>query len=83
MKNRVRRFRVRSKLTQKDLADAVEVTRQTIIAVEKGRYDPSLRLALRLARFFGVPIEDLFLYSTRELSARSRQEGSRRPATNS
>ncbi|MDH5703946.1 MAG: helix-turn-helix transcriptional regulator [Aigarchaeota archaeon] len=83
MKNRVRRFRVRSKLTQKDLADAVEVTRQTIIAVEKGRYDPSLRLALRLARFFGVPVEDLFLYSTRELSARSRQEGSRRPATNS
>ncbi|MFB0551263.1 MAG: helix-turn-helix transcriptional regulator [Nitrososphaeria archaeon] len=79
----MRRFRVRSKLTQKDLADAVEVTRQTIIAVEKGRYDPSLRLALRLARFFGVPIEDLFLYSTRELSARSRQEGSRRPATNS
>lgn len=83
MKNRVRRFRVRSKLTQKDLANAVEVTRQTIIAVEKGRYDPSLRLALRLARFFGVPVEDLFLYSTRELSARSRQEGSRRPATNS
>jgi len=83
LKNRVRRFRVRSKLTQKDLADAVEVTRQTIIAVEKGRYDPSLRLALRLARFFGVPVEDLFLYSTRELSARSRQEGSRRPATNS
>jgi len=83
LKNRVRRFRVRSKLTQKDLADAVEVTRQTIIAVEKGRYDPSLRLALRLARFFGVPVEDLFLYSTRELSARSRQEGSRTPATNS
>lgn len=83
MKNRVRRFRVRSKLTQKDLADAVEVTRQTIIAVEKGRYDPSLRLALRLARFFGVPVEDLFLYSTRELSARSRQEGSGRPPTSS
>ncbi len=77
----MRRFRVRSKLTQKDLADAVEVTRQTIIAVEKGRYDPSLRLALRLARFFGVPVEDLFLYPTRELSARSRQEGSRRPVT--
>lgn len=66
-------------MTQQQLADAVEVTRQTIIAVEKGRYDPSLKLALKLARFFGVSVEDLFLYSAREPNAGSGQRNPRAP----
>jgi putative transcriptional regulator len=47
-------------VTQKELADAVNVTRQTINAIERGRYDPSLELAFALAGFFGCDIEDIF-----------------------
>ncbi len=60
MKNRVRELRERKGLTQEELARMVGVTRQTIIAIEKGKYDPSLRLAFKLAKVFGVRIEDLF-----------------------
>ncbi len=49
-------------LTQEDLAREVGVTRQTILAIEKGKYDPSLELAFKMARRFGVTIEDLFIY---------------------
>lgn len=49
-------------MTQEELAKALGVTRQTIIAIEKGKYDPSLRLAFKIARFFGVKIEDIFAY---------------------
>ena len=62
MKNRLRELREARGLTQEELAKALGVTRQTIIAIEKGRYDPSLRLAFRIARFFGVKIEDVFIY---------------------
>jgi len=62
MKNRLRELREGKGLTQEELAKALGVTRQTIIAIEKGRYDPSLRLAFKIARFFGVKIEDVFLY---------------------
>jgi putative transcriptional regulator len=55
---KVRRARV--DVTQKELADAVNVTRQTINAIERGRYDPSLELAFALAHFFGCDIEDIF-----------------------
>lgn len=47
-------------LTQQALADRVGVTRQTIISIERGRYQPSVELALRLARVFGVPVEAVF-----------------------
>ena len=47
-------------MTQQELAEQVGVTRQTIISIEKGRYIPSIELALRLARFFGEPVESLF-----------------------
>jgi putative transcriptional regulator len=47
-------------LTQQELADRVGVTRQTILAIERGRYNPSVGLALRLAAVFGVPVEVLF-----------------------
>jgi putative transcriptional regulator len=56
----LRRHREERGLTQEDLADRVGVTRQTIISIERGRYRPSIELALRLARLFGVPVETLF-----------------------
>lgn len=59
--NRIRRLRFdQGELTQQQVADEVGVTRQTIIALESGRYNPSLVLAMRLARFFGVPVEQVF-----------------------
>ncbi|AHL23269.1 MULTISPECIES: helix-turn-helix transcriptional regulator [Thermococcus] len=62
MRNRLRDLREAKGLTQEELARALGVTRQTIIAIEKGKYDPSLRLAFKIARFFGVKIEDIFIY---------------------
>ncbi|MGN6428387.1 helix-turn-helix transcriptional regulator [uncultured Leifsonia sp.] len=49
-------------MTQAELADRVGVTRQTIIAIEQGRYSPSLEMAFQLARVFGVPLDDVFQY---------------------
>jgi len=63
LSNRVRRLRFdNGEMTQQDLADKVGVTRQTIIAIESGRYAPSLPLAFKIARSFGVKIEDVFEY---------------------
>lgn len=62
MKNRLKVYRAMYNLTQEELAKKVGVTRQTIIAIEKGKYDPSLELAFKIARFFGVRIEDIFIY---------------------
>ncbi len=59
--NHIRRFRFeRGEMTQEALAQACGVTRQTIIALEAGRYAPSLELAFRIARTFGVNVEDVF-----------------------
>lgn len=61
--NVIRRLRFEhSEMTQQDLADRVEVTRQTIIALEAGKYVPSLALAFRIARTFAVGVEDVFQY---------------------
>ena len=60
MKNRLKVLRAERDWTQADLALALAVSRQTVNAIETGRYDPSLPLAFRLARVFGLPIEDLF-----------------------
>lgn len=49
-------------MTQADLADRVGVTRQTIIAIEQGRYSPTLEMAFRIARVFGVPLDEAFHY---------------------
>ena len=63
LSNRVRRLRFdNGEMTQQDLADKVGVTRQTIIAIESGKYAPSLPLAFKIARSFGVKIEDVFEY---------------------
>ncbi|PPK66620.1 helix-turn-helix transcriptional regulator [Actinokineospora auranticolor] len=53
-------------MTQADLAARVDVTRQTVIAIEQGRYSPSLEVAFRIARVFGVPIDDVFQYPDEE-----------------
>ena len=60
MKNRLKVLRAGRDWTQADLARALEVSRQTVNAIETGKYDPSLPLAFRLARLFGVAIEDIF-----------------------
>ena len=61
--NNIRRLRFdNGEMTQQQLADRVGVTRQTIIAIEAGKYAPSLPLAFRIARTFGVPIEQVFQY---------------------
>ncbi|NJF24729.1 helix-turn-helix transcriptional regulator [Thermococcus sp. Bubb.Bath] len=62
MKNRLRELREERGLTQEELAKALGVTRQTIIAIERGKYDPSLKLAFKIARFFGKSIEEVFIY---------------------
>ena len=62
MKNKIKVFRAMHDLTQEDLAHDVGVTRQTILAIEKGKYDPSLELAFRMARRFQVTIEEIFVF---------------------
>jgi putative transcriptional regulator len=62
MKNKLKVYRAIHDLTQETLADKLKVTRQTIIAIEKGKYDPSLELAFKIAEFFDVKIEDVFQY---------------------
>jgi len=61
MKNKLKVYRAMHDLTQEELANKLGVTRATINAIEKGRYDPSLRLAFKIARFFGVTIETIFI----------------------
>lgn len=60
LSNTVRDYRVLAHMTQEELASAVEVSRQTVIAIEKGDYVPSTLLAIRIARAFGKAVEDLF-----------------------
>ncbi|KXK26066.1 MAG: anaerobic benzoate catabolism transcriptional regulator [candidate division WS6 bacterium OLB20] len=60
--NRVRELRTARNLTQSDLADALGITRQTVIAIEKGSYTPSVLLALKLAGYFNTSVEELFYY---------------------
>jgi putative transcriptional regulator len=62
MKNRIKVFRAMHDLTQEALANELGVTRQTILAIEKGKYDPSLDLAFKIARYFGVSINEIFIY---------------------
>ncbi len=63
MKNKIRIFRAIFELTQEDLAKDVGVTRQTILAIEKGKYDPSLDLAFKISKRFNVTIEEVFIFS--------------------
>jgi len=60
VKNRLKELRARDGLTQSDLADRLDVSRQTVIAIENGRYDPSLPLAFKIADAFALDIEQIF-----------------------
>ncbi|MFC6084708.1 helix-turn-helix transcriptional regulator [Sphaerisporangium aureirubrum] len=61
--NRIRTLRfAKDEMTQAELAERIGVTRQTVIAIEQGRYSPSLEMAFRIARVFGVPLDDVFQY---------------------
>ncbi|HMB50263.1 helix-turn-helix transcriptional regulator [Natronoarchaeum rubrum] len=62
MKNDLKVWRAKADVTQAELSDAVDVSRQTINAIERGRYDPSLELAFELAIYFECDIEDIFEY---------------------
>ncbi len=62
MKNHLEEYRKERGLTQEELADRLEVSRQTINSLESGRYNPSILLAFRIARLFGVSIEEIFIY---------------------
>ena len=66
MKNRLEELRRERGITQEELADAVEVTRQTIISLENGRYNASLLLAHKIAKCFGSSIEEIFLFEEEE-----------------
>ena len=60
MKNRLEELRKQRAIRQEDLAQALGVSRQTVISLDKGKYNPSLALAFKLARYFGLPIEAIF-----------------------
>lgn len=63
IENRIRRLRFDAgEMTQKDLAEKVGVTRQTLLAIENGKYFPTLELAFRIARTFGVGLDEVFTY---------------------
>lgn len=60
MKNNIKELRKNRKLRQEDLAEKLGVTRQTIIAIENDKYDPTLELAMKISAFFGVSVNDIF-----------------------
>jgi putative transcriptional regulator len=66
LRTRIRELREEHGLTQEALAREVDVTRQTILFMEKGKYNPSLRLAYRIARVFGRPLEEVFSFKDEE-----------------
>jgi len=67
MKTRIKEFRMKYKMTQEELAKRVGVRRETIVFLEKGKYNPSLKLAYKIARVFNVRIENLFIFDEEEL----------------
>lgn len=58
--NRIRELRARHRLTQADLADKIDVSRQTIVAIERGEYNPSILLALKISQLFEEPVDTIF-----------------------
>jgi putative transcriptional regulator len=65
LETKLKVFRAMRDITQEELARAIGVTRQTIIAMEKGDYNPSLELAFKIATYFEASIEDIFIYNSR------------------
>ena len=66
MKNRLEELRKARRIKQEELAEILEVSRQTIGSLENGRYNPSILLAFRISKFFGLPIEEIFIYEEEE-----------------
>lgn len=66
---RILRF-MANEMTQQELADKVGVTRQTIVAIEAGKYSPTLELAFRIARVFGKPLEEIFTYTVEDVKVK-------------
>ncbi|MBE6059075.1 MAG: helix-turn-helix transcriptional regulator [Clostridium sulfidigenes] len=66
MKNKIQELRKEKRVTQSELADAVDVTRQTIISLENGKYKASLVLAHKIAQYFELNIEDIFIFDLEE-----------------
>lgn len=62
LRNTIRELRATRSMTQQELADLISVTRQTVIAIERDKYSPSLEVAFRIACVFGVPLEQVFQY---------------------
>ena len=62
VRNRVRELRAAREITQQQLAERIDLTRQTVIAIEGDKYSPSLETAFRIANVFGVPLEEVFQY---------------------
>jgi len=72
LKNRLRVFRFQhNAITQEELADKVGVTRQTILAIEKGKFNPSMKLALQIARVLGVRVDEIFYLEGDEYDQKS------------
>ncbi len=67
MKNRLEELRKSRGIRQEELAAVLEVSRQTIGSLENGRYNPSITLAFKIARYFGMNIEDIFIYEEKEV----------------
>jgi putative transcriptional regulator len=63
LKNRLEELRKQRNITQEELAEQLKVSRQTIGSLENGRYNPSITLAYKIARFFGTTIEEIFIYT--------------------
>lgn len=68
MENRLKPLRAERNWSQQDLGDRLEVSRQSVNAIETGKYDPSLPLAFRIAELFGLPIEEIFVSPSRRSS---------------
>ncbi len=66
MKNRLEEIRKRQGIKQEELADILEVSRQTISSLENGRYNPSILLAFKIAKYFNLTIEEIFIYEEDE-----------------
>ena len=62
MKNNLEKIRKKQQISQEELADALEVSRQTIGSLENGRYNPSILLAFKIAKYFQMTIEEIFIY---------------------
>lgn len=72
IRNKVRDLRAAHDMTQQQLADQIELTRQTVIAIEGDKYSPSLETAFRIANVFGVPLEQIFQYEDPRRKSRKR-----------